>query len=84
MLPVIAEMKNKIFYILILIFLGACQTDSKIKEYEKIESTTKVKSEPKKISEVNLTKSDFLNKRKEKMLSKMSARDQAIEKELHQ
>jgi hypothetical protein len=61
-LPVIAEMKNKIFYILILIFLGACQTDSKIKESEKTESTTKVKSEPKKISEVNLTKSDLSNK----------------------
>jgi len=30
----------------------------------------------------NLTKSDFLNKRKEKMQEKMSKRDQAVEKEL--
>jgi hypothetical protein len=30
----------------------------------------------------NLTKSDYLNKRKEKMQEKMSKRDQAIDKEL--
>ena len=34
--------------------------------------------------EENMTKADYLNKRKQKMLEKMSKRDQAIEKELHQ
>lgn len=55
-------MKNKILYILILIFLGACQTDPITEESKKTESTIKVNSEPKKISEVNLTRSVLSNK----------------------